>query len=233
MKKRDYNFKKDINRGSKYTKLEIIESMKKFFSLRGNKSFTQKQYNTWEKRVLCSSQISKRFGGWAKIMQEAGLEPYWGKKKDIAEMVEIYMDCWQEQDDMPTEKIFLNHLKKIDSWYTLNMYKHHFGSWRRLAQRIIDFHDEKISEKQLLEKYQSGKKARRPIPLSLRNEVLLRDGGRCKQCGRSAEKDKVPLEVDHIVPVSEGGGNDKNNLQTLCFDCNRGKSNSTYNKKSE
>lgn len=81
MKKRDYNFKKDINRGSKYTKLEIIESMKKFFSLRGNKSFTQKQYNTWEKRVLCSSQISKRFGGWAKIMQEAGLEPYWGKKR--------------------------------------------------------------------------------------------------------------------------------------------------------
>jgi hypothetical protein len=33
----------------------------------------------------------------------------------------------------------------------------------------------------------------------------------------------VVLEVDHIVPVSKGGGNDIYNLVTACFDCNRGK----------
>jgi len=36
---------------------------------------------------------------------------------------------------------------------------------------------------------------------------------------------KVPLEVDHVVPVSKGGKNDMANLITACFDCNRGKSN--------
>ena len=32
------------------------------------------------------------------------------------------------------------------------------------------------------------------------------------------------LEVDHIVPVAEGGKNDMLNLITSCRDCNRGKS---------
>ena len=31
------------------------------------------------------------------------------------------------------------------------------------------------------------------------------------------------LEVDHIVPVIENGGNDAMNLITACFNCNRGK----------
>lgn len=33
----------------------------------------------------------------------------------------------------------------------------------------------------------------------------------------------VKLEVDHIIPVAEDGGDALDNLQTLCFDCNRGK----------
>jgi hypothetical protein len=32
------------------------------------------------------------------------------------------------------------------------------------------------------------------------------------------------LEVDHVIPVSEGGPNHEANLVTACFDCNRGKS---------
>jgi len=38
-------------------------------------------------------------------------------------------------------------------------------------------------------------------------------------------KDKIKLEIDHKVPVSEGGTDDFNNLITSCDDCNRGKSN--------
>jgi 5-methylcytosine-specific restriction endonuclease McrA len=37
--------------------------------------------------------------------------------------------------------------------------------------------------------------------------------------------DGVKLEVDHIKPISKGGKTVLNNLQTLCMDCNRGKSN--------
>ena len=54
-----------------------------------------------------------------------------------------------------------------------------------------------------------------------RHKVFSRDGYRCVECGAS-NKD-VRLEVDHIVPVSKGGLDSLDNLQTLCFVCNRGK----------
>ena len=57
---------------------------------------------------------------------------------------------------------------------------------------------------------------------ALRWEVLKRDAFTCQYCGRSAPD--VKLEVDHIIPVSEGGTDTKDNLITACYSCNRGKS---------
>jgi 5-methylcytosine-specific restriction endonuclease McrA len=34
------------------------------------------------------------------------------------------------------------------------------------------------------------------------------------------------LEIDHRIPRAKGGSDDPSNLWTLCFDCNRGKSDS-------
>ena len=61
----------------------------------------------------------------------------------------------------------------------------------------------------------------RYIPSSVRVSVLQRDGCKCVFCGRTASQ--IQLEVDHIIPFSQGGSNDFDNLQTLCIDCNRGK----------
>ncbi len=62
---------------------------------------------------------------------------------------------------------------------------------------------------------------RESVGLSLRYRIMKRDGFKCVLCGNTAEDSK--LEVDHIVPVSCGGSTKKENLRTLCFDCNRGK----------
>ena len=40
------------------------------------------------------------------------------------------------------------------------------------------------------------------------------------RCG--AEDD---LQFDHLIPVAKGGGNAADNIQVLCGDCNRLKSN--------
>lgn len=56
---------------------------------------------------------------------------------------------------------------------------------------------------------------------SERYEILKRDSFTCQYCGAKAPD--VILEVDHIIPVAEGGTNDAFNLITSCRDCNRGK----------
>lgn len=47
----------------------------------------------------------------------------------------------------------------------------------------------------------------------------------CPKCGRKF-RDKQ-MDADHIVPKSKGGDNTRNNIQMLCYHCNRSKSNNT------
>jgi hypothetical protein len=61
--------------------------------------------------------------------------------------------------------------------------------------------------------------ANRRVPDCIRAAVLVRDGGRCRNCRRA-----IKLEMDHIIPVSKGGKTEESNLQTLCRRCNRAKS---------
>lgn len=56
---------------------------------------------------------------------------------------------------------------------------------------------------------------RKSLRLSVRRKVMERDKYRCLKCG--THKD---LQVDHIVPVTKGGADDIDNLQTLCRKCN-------------
>jgi len=56
----------------------------------------------------------------------------------------------------------------------------------------------------------------------LRFEIFKRDDFTCRYCGKKPPG--VVLEIDHVIPVVEGGGNEAANLVTSCFDCNRGKS---------
>ena len=223
MKQRDYDFTGKLRKGPVCTKQEIIDSLKQFARENDTSSFTQKQYDAWKYRALCASQIAHRFGSWAIAMERAGLNPMWGPSKSPVEMIETFMDCWEEHDDAPTVKVLDNYLKRIGSKYTVHMYSHYFGGVRRLAQRVSNFQLKKISESQLTERYISKGKSRRPMSPKLRFDVLTRDGFCCKRCGRSTKIHGVVLEVDHIVPVVKGGSNDIINLETLCEDYNRGK----------
>lgn len=56
---------------------------------------------------------------------------------------------------------------------------------------------------------------RQPIDPELRWAVFRRDGYACLFCGSESN-----LSVDHVFPVSRGGGNEPDNLQTLCRNCN-------------
>lgn len=57
-----------------------------------------------------------------------------------------------------------------------------------------------------------------------RSDCLKRDKCTCQDCGVKYGRDNPydynnPIEVHHIVPVQDGGSNDKSNGITLCFKC--------------
>ena len=61
---------------------------------------------------------------------------------------------------------------------------------------------------------------------SLRQKIKERDHYTCKNCGISIEQEpNLLLEIDHIFPLSKGGKTEEENLQTLCWKCNRKKGN--------
>lgn len=61
---------------------------------------------------------------------------------------------------------------------------------------------------------------REPIDSGVRRGVWLRDGGRCQWCGYA-----YGLQLDHIVPWSNGGSDRSDNLRLLCDRCNETRSN--------
>lgn len=69
----------------------------------------------------------------------------------------------------------------------------------------------------------NGERPRERVSIGprLRFEVFRRDSFTCRYCGRKTPQ--VILEVDHVIPVAEGGGDELENLVTSCWECNNGK----------
>ena len=69
-----------------------------------------------------------------------------------------------------------------------------------------------------------AKEQRLLMTSKLRQKIKERDNFTCQACGNSISKEpNLLLEIDHKVPVAKGGLTVENNLQTLCWRCNRSK----------
>jgi hypothetical protein len=66
---------------------------------------------------------------------------------------------------------------------------------------------------------ETEKRSRR-VSTEVKRAVFERDEGKCVKCGSSEN-----IEYDHDIPFSKGGSNGVRNIQLLCKECNRQKSN--------
>ena len=57
---------------------------------------------------------------------------------------------------------------------------------------------------------------RKGVPIELKALVMKRDSDCCVECLNNKSKE---LQVHHIIPVSQGGNDDIENLITLCKHC--------------
>lgn len=93
-----------------------------------------------------------------------------------------------------------------------------------LNTSTLDALSETLAQKIRWAKSAAGQRAL--MTSRLRGWIKDRDHHTCQNpvCGASvAVEPNLLLEVDHIVPVSKGGLSEPENLQTLCWRCNRAK----------
>lgn len=84
-----------------------------------------------------------------------------------------------------------------------------------VANLLPRFHLQQLVDKHDIEPYLPN----RIITQRVKDMVWRRDGGRCVTCGS-----RENLEFDHIIPFSKGGASTYRNVQLLCQQCNRRKS---------
>jgi len=93
-----------------------------------------------------------------------------------------------------------------------------------LDSPVIDALMQTLSEKIKFKKSAAGQRSL--MTARFRDYIKIRDNYACKLCKVSIhDQTHLLLEVDHIIPVSRGGLSVEENLQTLCWKCNRSKSN--------
>lgn len=157
--------------------------------------------------------VFREFGGLRKALAAAGLGPSRFNNASDDELLKIMADLWtitlRDSGRRPRTSELLKFGFRISP---LTIIKR-FGSWKKaLIATSKAVSGEATETKKVMS-------VRRLIPLNKRFMIMKRDRYRCQICNRSG----VELEVDHIVPVSQGGSDRMDNLQTACQDCNRGK----------
>lgn len=91
-----------------------------------------------------------------------------------------------------------------------------------LDVRTLEALAERLADKIRWTKSAAGQRAL--MTRHLRESIKLRDNYACCHCSVSlSDEPHLLLEIDHIIPVSRGGLSVPENLQTLCWKCNRSK----------
>ncbi len=166
--------------------------------------------------------------------------------KDAKQIIENYKAEYQQYlSDVPDfiiendEAGFYSRLgfATIDESVLAVEYKFSYTSDGGMKQRSFTFPmtEEHIAEliKVLESKLTASafaKEQRTLMTKKLREFIKKRDNYTCCQCGNSTHVEpNLLLEIDHIKPVSKGGLTTEENLQTLCWKCNRTKSDKLIN----
>jgi hypothetical protein len=183
----------------------------------GESYFTTTQYDSLGGKRPHSATIIGRFGSWKKALQFIGISGGRERHYSVEQLIQNLETVWKELGFPPGKRQIATMGAKISE----TPYKNHWGSVSSACEALAAFHRGRISREKLLAGSTTAPK-RTTIPLKVRWDILKRDNYRCVKCGASQSSDNQ-LEVDHIHPVAKSGGNEPENLQTLCWKCNQGK----------
>ena len=167
----------------------------------------------------------RRFGSWLQALERAGLEKTKNLHMTDEDLFQNIEHVWMVLGRQPNYGEIAHPLSK----FHVKVYKNRFGGWRAALERFVEVVNADDSEPKLEptpEARPLRKRTKRDPNWRLRFLVMRRDNFKCVSCGRSpSTHPNVILEVDHIKAWAEEGETVMENLQTLCQQCNGGKSN--------
>ncbi len=166
----------------------------------------------------------RRFSSWNEAVLAAGLSPTVERNIPHESLFEALFSLWAALGRQPN----YSEVQAPRCKFSVTTFERRFGSWRGALESFVEYteHNTLNSSVQLSTAPATRKRTSRTPDLRLRFRVLARDNFRCRACGASpAITPNVQLNVDHINAWSFGGETTEENLQTLCFLCNQGKSN--------
>lgn len=236
-------FKFERHQINKIPREKVIQELEKVAEHYNYSDFKQDDFD--KLADISAYKVYRELGSWDKVMLFL-VDHY--KAKGIDFKITTRRTSYSEQEIFnEMEKIWLQlgHRPSRDEWVQSNpeisydtIYRR-FRGWTNACHRFMEYKSgAKIDTTNNLQQEAKAKAKRskpstdenkkviaRSLSVNIRYKVLLRDKFRCNSCGKSPSANTgTMLHVDHIVPFSKGGGNDLDNLQTLCQDCNLGKS---------
>lgn len=213
----------------------LLKDIKNIAIKLNKESISTRDYT--EHGIYSLQTIISRYGSWNNALKIAGLKTTLHKKVSNTELLEEIEKIWIAKGTQPTTTDIKNGLSK----YSLHTFERRFGSWRKALEFFVSYiNGEQEVEKpdeiesdvpdipvlqQPTNKTETIHKTKRDINLRTRFLVMKRDNFKCCMCGRSpATTPGLELHIDHIKPWAKGGETVIDNLQTLCSECNLGKS---------
>lgn len=206
---------------------EIVSDLKNVAFILKKDNITAEDYD--KHGIFSSATLRRKYGSWNKVLSLAEMTPNINILSD-EKLFDLFGNLWIKCGRQPLQKEV--NLKNIGCSFAT--YRRRFGTWNNFLKQFEKYMDSNFDEieNQNIKEIEpdiimpfSRHKTSRSINMKLRYNVLKRDNFKCNCCGASPAKDpSVVLHIDHIIPWAKGGETVYENLQTLCSNCNFGKS---------
>ena len=217
----------EIDFVTSYDRDTLIGELQRIAGALGKATLSRREIDSHGR--ISSALVIKRFGSLRKALQESGLIPARFMKATDKELCSILIELWTQTLEKFGRSPHRTELRAFGFPISGDTYIRRFGSWNKAllaaAESVPTSNDAEDAAELPVPPPISTTKSEGRKTLSVRKRFLVfkRDSYKCRMCGRSG----IELEVDHKIPVAQGGSDALDNLQTLCFDCNRGKRHSS------
>ena len=201
---------------------DLLSDLRRVASENSEQQVKQRTYKDHGKYGVTT--VIRRFGSWNAAVAAAGLETTVERNVPDEKLFLALYDLWVSLGRQPS----YSEVQKPACLFHVATYERRFGSWRQAFEAFVSYANAEDMAAPTATEIAGTvlRRSSRCPDLRLRFKVLQRDHFRCCACGASPSVTPgVVLEVDHIKPWSKGGETVIENLQTLCFSCNQGKTN--------